>query len=439
MLEQEWIDKGIAQAKAGDYVEAIAAFSEAIEANPISAIAYRQRGLAYYDAGRIHDAISDYTQAIQLHPEDFAAHYGRAIARLALKNYTGALSDIEVALRVNAQHAAGQRLRGTLCRKLNDIPEAIASFKQAAQLYLDRKDKDNCQACLTAIAQIKPQSPLTASASAETSSPPTMPTVGDIYSQLLDRIRHGDVQSALKDLNWVLQADDGDAQAHCCRGIAYLKLNQPQNALKDFNRALQQQPDNALALRNRGKVRFQLGDRAGGMADFERALQLNPDDVLIYVAKGNAFRDVGDSRQAIASYEQAIALDDHCASIYLNRAMAYIRLEETRQAINDYQTAVSLFCEAEDWDNYNASLKKLNALQSGISSSITSDQTPTASSSDRFDSLNSPRKERLRMLVGGHWEIAERLLEQARRYYPNQTEAWYIDKVIQDLERNFET
>jgi tetratricopeptide (TPR) repeat protein len=439
MVEREWIDKGIAQAKMGDTVEAIAAFTEAIEANPISAIAYRQRGLAYYDAGRIHDAISDYTQAIKLHPEDFAAHYGRAIARLALKNYTGALSDIEVALRVNSQHAAGQRLRGTLCRKLNDIPEAIASFKQAAQLYLDRKDKDNCQACLTAIAQIQPKSNLASSSTSTSTEPPSMPSVGDIYSQLLDRIRHGDVQSALKDLNWVLDADDGDPQAHCCRGIAYLKLNQTENALKDFNRALQQQPDNALALRNRGKVRFQLGDRAGGMADFERALQLNPEEVLVYIAKGNAFRDIGDHQQALAAYEQAIALDDQCASIYLNRAMAHIRLEDTRQAIADYQTAVSLFCEAEDWDNYNASLKKLNALQSGISSSIASGQTPTSSSSDRVDSLNSPRKERLRMLVGGHWEIAERLLEQARRYYPNQTEAWYLDKVIQDLERNFET
>ncbi|MFO8038644.1 MAG: tetratricopeptide repeat protein [Sodalinema sp.] len=438
-MEHEWIDNGIAKAKAGDYVEAIAAFSEAIEANPISAIAYRQRGLAYYDAGRIHDAISDYTQAIKLHPKDFAAHYGRAIARLALKNYTGALSDIDVALRLNAQHAAGQRLRGTLCRKLNDIPEAIASFKQAAQLYLDRKDKENCQACLTAIAQIQSKSKLTPPPSPETSPTPTMPTVGDIYSELLDRIRHGHVQSALNDLNWVLQADDGDAQAHCCRGMAYLKLNQLENALKDFNRALQQQPENALALRNRGKVRFQLGDRAGGMADFERALQLNPEDILVYVAKGNAFRDIGDHQQAMAAYEQALSLDDQCASIYLNRAMAYIRLEETRQAIADYQTAVSLFCDAEDWENYNATLKKLNALQSGISSSTTSGQNPTSSSSRVSENVDSPRKERLRMLVGGHWEIAERLLEQARRYYPNQSETWYLDKVIQDLERNFET
>ncbi len=435
MVEQEWIDKGMAKAKVGDYVEAIAAFTKAIEANPISAIAYRQRGVAYYDAGRIHDAISDYTQAIELHPEDFAAHYGRAIARLALKNYTGALSDIEVALRVNGQHAAGQRLRGTLCRKLDDIPEAIASFKQAAQLYLDRKDKENCQACLTAIAQIKPQSPLTPSR--ETSPPPTMPTVGDIYGELLDRIGRGDVQSALKDLNWVLQADDGDAQAHCCRGIAYLKLNQPENALKDFNRALKLEPEHPLALRNRGKVRFQLGDRAGGMADFEQALQLNPDDVLIYVAKGNAFRDVGDYQQAIATYQQALDLDENSASIYLNRALAYTRLEETRQAIADYQTALSLFSNADDWDNYNATLKKLNNLQAGFSRSTPS-PTPSNPINPPQASGLSPRKERLRMLVGGHWEIAERLLEQARRYYPNQPEDWYIEKVIQDLERNFD-
>ena len=218
--------------------------------------------------------------------------------------------------------------------------------------------------------------------------------------------------------------------------MAYLKLDQPENALKDFNRTLKLDPDHPLALRNRGKIRFQLGDHAGGMADFERALQLNPDEVLIYVAKANAFRDVGDYQQAIALYKQALALDEHCASIYLNRALAYTRLEETRQAIADYQTALSLFSKADDWDNYNNTLKKLNGLQAGFSRSTSS---PTPSTPLNLPQTpSSPRKERLRMLVGGHWEIAERLLEQARRYYPNQSEEWYVEKVIQDLERNFE-
>jgi hypothetical protein len=37
-------------------------------------------------------------------------------------------------------------------------------------------------------------------------------------------------------------------------------------------------------------------------------------------------------------------------------------------------------------------------------------------------------------LVGGHWELAERLLNQARHDYPGESEAWYLQKVIRDIE-----
>lgn len=421
-MEQQWIDRGIERAKAGDYVEAIAAFGQAIAANPISAQAYTQRGLAYYDAGRLHDAISDYSKAIELDKQRFAAYYGRAIARLALQNPSGALADVDRALAIDENHAAAQRFRGSLCRKLNDIPNAIASFKKAAQLYLQRKDKENCQFCLDAIAQLQPKPPVQPAA-----QPQPIPSVGDIYSQLLDRIRGGDARGALKDLNWALQADDGDAQAYCCRGMAYSKLNQPQQALQDFNRALQLNPKDSLALRNRGRARFQLGDRSGAMADFNRALQLNPEDALVYVAQGNAFRDAGDYHQAISAYHRALELDETCTSAYLNRATAYARLEETRQAIADYQTAVSQFCEAEDWENYHQALEKLNRLQ-GLA--------PSAAVQSRQSDLGDRLRERLRSLVGGQWEIAEQLIARAKRFYPNQSEDWYIEKVVDDLERD---
>ncbi len=45
-------------------------------------------------------------------------------------------------------------------------------------------------------------------------------------------------------------------------------------------------------------------------------------------------------------------------------------------------------------------------------------------------------RQRLFNLVQGNWDLAGRLLESARRNYPGQSEDWYWEKVIYDLERD---
>jgi hypothetical protein len=45
-------------------------------------------------------------------------------------------------------------------------------------------------------------------------------------------------------------------------------------------------------------------------------------------------------------------------------------------------------------------------------------------------------RQKLFVLVNGNWELAHRLLESVRRNYPGQTEDWYWEKVIYDLERD---
>lgn len=55
------------------------------------------------------------------------------------------------------------------------------------------------------------------------------------------------------------------------------------------------------------------------------------------------------------------------------------------------------------------------------------------------NSSSLPREEvrqRLFTLVQGNWNLAERLLESARYNYPGQSENWYWEKVIYDLERD---
>jgi tetratricopeptide (TPR) repeat protein len=421
-MNNESYNRGIEKAKQKDYTGAIEEFTHALQLVPYFSEAYYRRGLSYFDLGEIHRAVSDFTEAINL-TQSVEAYYGRALARVSLKNLPGALADAEQAIYHNINYAPAYNLRGTVLRKQGCIPDAIASFKKAAELYLDQKDTENCRQCLAKVRQLQPKDKPTLVTSPSPTIAP-LKSESSYFIQLLDKAEKGNTRDAMEDLNWVLQADPKDAYAYCCRGVVRCKQGNYRDAISDFNQALQLNLQDAIVYRNRGKARFHLGDYTGAIADFNRALQKQPQDALLFVARGNAYREMGNHLGAIEDYTKALEINPDDATAYYNRGIAYTCLEEMHRAIEDYQRAASMYCEKEDWANYQQvldSLKKINSF-----------------SSEPKKTTNNLQRQRLLRLVGGHWEIAERLLDQARYDYPGMPEDWYIEKVIHDLERDWD-
>ncbi|NEP45919.1 MAG: tetratricopeptide repeat protein [Okeania sp. SIO2H7] len=200
-----------------------------------------------------------------------------------------------------------------------------------------------------------------------------------------------------------------------------------QRAIADFDKALQFDPRNVLAYRNRGIVRGELGDRKGAIADFQKALEIDPNSSMTYISRGNALRDMGNYGLAIKDYNKALEIAPKDAKAYYNRGIAYSRLEEMKKAIADYENAVKLFGDKGDWKNYHKTLERLNKIQSF---SVKKEEK-----TDPNVEKNRLREKLLRM-VGGYWEIAERLIEQARQKFPGMSEEWYWEKVIADIERD---
>src|SRR5579859_5402703 len=67
---QAYYNRGIADAKKGNYAKAISDYNEAIRLKPDNAEAYVNRGNAYDDQGDHAHAIADYNEAIRLKPGD---------------------------------------------------------------------------------------------------------------------------------------------------------------------------------------------------------------------------------------------------------------------------------------------------------------------------------------------------------------------------------
>jgi tetratricopeptide (TPR) repeat protein len=247
----------------------------------------------------------------------------------------------------------------------------------------------------------------------------------EFFVEILQKAEKGEYRAALDDLNWILDVDPQDAIAYRHRGMIRGKQGELQGAIADLNQAIKLNSKDALAYRHRGQVRLKLADNHGAIADLNRALELNPEDASLYVIRGNIYRSMGNHLGALDDYNYALEINEDSPDAYFNRAIAYSKLEEMQAAIEDYQTAAKIYCDREDWQNYNQAIESLKQIQS---------ITPQATPAPTQEFL----RKRLLRLVGGYWELAERLLQGAREENPGMGEQWYLEKVIRDIERDRE-
>jgi tetratricopeptide (TPR) repeat protein len=423
-MSNEFYHRGLKRAEEKDYSGAIEEFTSCLQWTPDFADGFLHRGLAYYNLGAIHQAVSDYTECIRLNPGGMEGYYCRGLARVALKNLPGSLEDVDQAIRLNVNYAPAYQLRGTIRRKQGFIQDAIANFKKAAELYLAQKDTASCRLCMEKIKQLqpKPKPDVTSSNYTNADAQKILDlSINGYFTQLLEKAEKGDTTEAIADLNWILQADPQDAQAYCCRGVVRCKMGNYREAIADLNQAIQLNFTDAIVYRNRGKARLLLGDNQGAIGDFNQALKIQPQDALIYVARGNAYRLSGNYLDAIQDYNQALQIHPHYALAYYHRGISHACLEEMQNAVADYQQAASIFCEQEDWDNYHQVLERLQQVQT----------SRPESKQQKYNLL----RQRLLRLVGGHWEIAQRLIDDKREYLPGMSDEWYLQQVIEDIER----
>jgi tetratricopeptide (TPR) repeat protein len=426
-MTQDYYQQGLAKAKSGDLRGAIADFELALISTPEWGEVYYRRGLMYFDLGEIAVSVADYTKALTFDAHHRDCYYARALARLTLKNFPGALDDIDRAINFGRDYALAYQLKGLVCRKLARYPDAIAAYKMAATLYLNQQDPERSRQCLDlALSMQSPQIETPIIPKLQPAIPFITPE--QFYTQLLERGERGDLPGAIQDANWAIQTNPADVRAYGCRGVLYLKQGDRAAALADFNRAIQLDPQSPVAYRSRGKLRSQMSDYGGAIEDFDRALALDDRDSFIYIARGNIFANLSNYPNAIADFDRAIEIDPNQPSAYVQRAQSYIKLEELNRAISDYQAAANIYLDNQDLPKYQETLDRLNKIQRFIPKSSV---PPTSTQKSRIETL----RQRLLALVGGHWEIAQRSIEHLQDNYPGQSEEWYLERAIANLEQ----
>jgi tetratricopeptide (TPR) repeat protein len=136
---------GIALAERGDYENAIAHYTRALELEPRAAEACYNRGLAFQARGDAERALADYSQAIELRPAYAEAHNNRGNLHAARGEFEAAIRDFTqaIALRPDYTEALANRGRarqevGKYSEAAEDYSRAIATRPDFALAYHDR-------------------------------------------------------------------------------------------------------------------------------------------------------------------------------------------------------------------------------------------------------------------------------------------------------------
>jgi tetratricopeptide (TPR) repeat protein len=413
MDSPNYYERGIEKAKKGDYLGAIDDFNLAEIAVPNGADVRYRRGLAYFDLGQIHEAISDYTKAIEFDKYHRDAFYARALARLGLKNFSGALTDVESAIANGRDYAPAYELKGIINTKLARRSMAIDAYKMAANLYLHQGNIDGSKRAIERAKELQPPLVKDNPTQIEDNS-----DLGTICAGILVRAQRGEIWEAIADCDRYIRTYPQDERPYICRGTIHLRRQDIAAALLDFNYALKLAPTSLLALRMRSKARMELKDYGGAIADIERSIDSDEKDFEAYILRGEIRVRLQQFTEATADFTKAIELQPLAANAYIKRAEISVKLEELSDAILDYQAAANLYLDWQEVAKYQETIATLDRLQKSFKTG--------SKSSDRDRQL----RDRLLQLVGGHWELAERLIEQLRERYPDRSEEWYMQEII---------
>ncbi|MEM8716025.1 MAG: tetratricopeptide repeat protein [Cyanobacteria bacterium P01_G01_bin.4] len=136
---ERFLDIGRSRFTGGDYIGAIAYYTQAIELNDSAPQAYSLRGTALLSSQQPHEAISDYTRALELsngvREADAANFVGRAMSHSQVGQMHEAIVDASQAISINPDFAAAYLLRGNAQHQLEDTVAACQDWNQAANLY----------------------------------------------------------------------------------------------------------------------------------------------------------------------------------------------------------------------------------------------------------------------------------------------------------------
>ena len=129
-----WFNFGVVLQKAGQPMDAVAAYEKAITLNPRYLEAYGNLGNVLRETGNLSGAVSAYQQALRLNPSQADTHNNLGVAKKELGLSQEAIACYRKALELKPTHAEAYNNLGLALMEVGTLHDAVAAFQQALAL-----------------------------------------------------------------------------------------------------------------------------------------------------------------------------------------------------------------------------------------------------------------------------------------------------------------
>jgi tetratricopeptide (TPR) repeat protein len=137
----QWCDNAKELARVGNDIDAVPAFTKAIQLNPNLAVAYDGRASCYIRMNDLEKALKDYNYAIRISNKNHDYYnYRKAQIYNLLNKIDNSIECIEIAINLNPNDFHYLILQGSLYQKKGDYTKAKNSFNNCFKLPLEERD-----------------------------------------------------------------------------------------------------------------------------------------------------------------------------------------------------------------------------------------------------------------------------------------------------------
>ncbi|RCJ37938.1 prenyltransferase [Nostoc minutum NIES-26] len=278
-----WFNQGYEQCIAGNFVDAIISFDNALKFKPDYHDAWNNRGLALVNLGRYEEALACYDNALKFKPDYHDAWHCRGISLGYLGQHKQALASFDNALKFKPDYHDAWNNRGLALVNLEQYEEAIASHDSAIKIKPDYHEAWHNR--------------------------------GYALANL------GELEEAIASYDNALKFKPDFHETWNYRGGALHNLGELEQAIASFDNTLKFKPDYHGAWYNRGVSLYDLGQLEEAIASFDNTLKFKPDYHDAWCNRGNALCNLGQLEQAIASYDNVLKFKPDYHDAWINRGI----------------------------------------------------------------------------------------------------------------------
>jgi len=126
--------RGLIYMKLGDYEEAVADFTRALQLSPDETYIYADRAWSYFELANYQAAIRDFTAFLEYDPSSLETYHGKGDAQVNIGDFEGAVETFTAALALDQDNTATLQRLGDALYELERWSEALEHYNHYVEL-----------------------------------------------------------------------------------------------------------------------------------------------------------------------------------------------------------------------------------------------------------------------------------------------------------------